>query len=221
VLAKENAVKHYIIIDCRLSDLDFIKSNILNSIFPTLLDLSSVDWLKCHGYACKSIVKEVCELWNAGMSIYEISEKFKLSDGAIWTYLNQGLKLGWCNYKTKSERKDEKVNKCSDLWNSGIKNPTEIGLFLNINRNVVRNYLKRGFELGLCDYTPSKSIEISTKARVKKVLCLDNGIVFNSVNEVEEKSLEIFKVKLIAVAVGRVCNGTFSQYKGFHFKYVD
>jgi len=64
-LARKNNIDKYIVIDCKKSDLDYIKNNILKSLLNSSFDLSNVDWLKCHEYACSSRVKEVCEYFNS------------------------------------------------------------------------------------------------------------------------------------------------------------
>lgn len=58
-LAKENNI-YVIRIDCKISDMNYIKTNILNSQLNKIFDLSNIDWLKCDDYAQRNIVKEVC-----------------------------------------------------------------------------------------------------------------------------------------------------------------
>jgi hypothetical protein len=83
--------------------MEFIKNNILNSKLNELFDLSKVDWLKCHEFACKTLVKVASELWNEGKSAKEISEKLKLSKTTVIKYLKQGVVLQWCYYNPKKE----------------------------------------------------------------------------------------------------------------------
>jgi len=106
-LAKENGITNYIVLDCRNSNLEWIKNNVMNSDLPKLLNFneSDIDWLKCHEYACKNLIKEICYLWKIGESINNIAEKFKLHRSSIIKYLKQGVKLGWCNYNPKEEIK--------------------------------------------------------------------------------------------------------------------
>lgn len=103
-LALKNGVENYIVIDCRKSDLEFIKNNILNSNLSILLDFNQIDWLKCHEYACGSLVKVICDMWNKDIqNISEISRRMKLSRNTIMDHLKQGAKLGLCNYYVKKE----------------------------------------------------------------------------------------------------------------------
>jgi hypothetical protein len=107
-LARKNGIKHYIIIDCRKSEADWIKNSIMNSKLPTLLNFKEedIDWLKCHEYACNSLVKVVCDMWNLGIkNAPQIAKQLKMGRGTINRYLKQGAKLGWCDYNPKEEHK--------------------------------------------------------------------------------------------------------------------
>ena len=102
--AQENGINNYIIIDCRKSELEWIKNNILNSKLVELFDLSNIDWLKCHEFACNSFVKIACEYWNNGINnTKEIGLLMKLHYGTVRDYLKKGCKLNWCNYNAKEE----------------------------------------------------------------------------------------------------------------------
>ena len=100
-LARKNNIKNYIILDCRKSDMTWIKNSIMNSRLPILLGFveKDIDWLKCHEYACNSLVKKVCETWNSGIrNVHKISEEVKLGSQTVIKYLKQVVVLGWCNY---------------------------------------------------------------------------------------------------------------------------
>lgn len=110
-LALQNGIKeeNYIIIDCKYSELEYIKSNIMNSELPKLLSFKEEDinWLKCHEYACKSRVKEICNLWNDGIkSTIKISKISDLCQCTIIKFLKKGAKLGWCDYDANKAKKD-------------------------------------------------------------------------------------------------------------------
>jgi len=98
-LAMNNNISEYIIIDCRKSNLDWIKNNIINSKLSNLFDLSNIDWNKCHEFACNSRVKEVSELWNNAIhSTADISKITNLHRSTIRRYLKLGRSLGWNDY---------------------------------------------------------------------------------------------------------------------------
>ncbi|EKS4345126.1 hypothetical protein QB607_003130 [Clostridium botulinum] len=174
-LAKENRIKHYIVIDCRESELEFIKNNILKSKLNELFDLSKIDWNKCEEYALKNIIKEVCDYWNkSNETTTTLSKKFNISKKTIKEYLKKGNKLGWCEYNPKEE-----------MRKSAIK----------------------------CNRNKCKQIEIINK----------NGDIlgiFESCNDLERKSEELFGIKLNNNNISAVCRGEQKTHKGFIFKYI-
>lgn len=103
-LARENNIKNYIILNCKESELKWIKNSVMKSKLPKLLNFKEedIDWLKCHEYACRSLVKVVCNLWNGGIkNTTDIANKLKISKPTVRIYLKQGVKIGWCNYDPK------------------------------------------------------------------------------------------------------------------------
>lgn len=106
-LAKENGIKHYIVLDCRKSELKWIKNSVIESELPSLFNFTEddVDWLKCHEFACKNFIKEVCEYknHNPNSTSTMISKIFKLSKSTIKTYLKLGNDLSWCSYDPRKE----------------------------------------------------------------------------------------------------------------------
>lgn len=82
--------------------MEYIKNNVLNSKLVEMFDLSSIDWLKCHEFACSSLVKITCDLWNSGIkNTTKIGEILKLSSTTISKYLSKANILNWCDYDPK------------------------------------------------------------------------------------------------------------------------
>lgn len=104
-LAKNNGVKYYIQLDCRYSNLDYIKNSIINSEINIIFDLSKIDWLKCHEFACNNLIKIACNYRNKNTNITtrEIGEIMNLTKETIGKYLKQGALLRWCEYNPKAE----------------------------------------------------------------------------------------------------------------------
>ena len=115
-LAVENGIKpeNYIVIDCRYSELEFIKNNILHSRLNEIFDLNNIDWIKIGQDSEKSLVKEVCDYWhlhneinNEGLLIKDLSYIFKINPTTISRYLKTGTKIDLCNFYSGSSRKVE------------------------------------------------------------------------------------------------------------------
>ena len=112
VLAKENGITNYIILDCRHSNVNWIKNSILNSDLPKLLNFKEedIDWVKCDEAGCTNLVKVACNLWNEGIkSTIKIGKDLNLSSGAIRNYLKKGTKLGWCDYDPKEVSREKVI----------------------------------------------------------------------------------------------------------------
>lgn len=99
-LALDNNIKHYIVLDCRHSEKEWIKKSILDSDLVDLLDIKEKDinWELCDEYATKNIVKIASELWNLQLTMKEIRKELNLSKGTIEAYLKKANDLGWCDY---------------------------------------------------------------------------------------------------------------------------
>jgi len=119
-LAKDNGIENYIVIDCRKSDMEWIKNSILHSSLVKLFDLSNIDWIEIARKSNKNIVKEVCEAWQSGIKDTNLLHiMFKLDITCIRNYLHKGNQLGWCDYHPihskayilKHQDKKEKVIK--------------------------------------------------------------------------------------------------------------
>ena len=113
-LARENGIDNYIILDCRKSELEWIKNSIMNSKLPKLLNFKEedIDWEQCHEYACNSLVKEVCDLWGNNLqNTLKIAEELKICRTTVTKYLKQGAELGWCDYDAEEESKKSHFKK--------------------------------------------------------------------------------------------------------------
>jgi hypothetical protein len=113
-LAKQNNINNYIVIDCRKSEMEWIKNNIMQSnlSLPQLLNFkeSDIDWIKCHEFACNSFVKTTCDLWNNEVKIAEIAEILKVHRNTIRRYLKQGTGLKWCYYDSNENTKNNLIS---------------------------------------------------------------------------------------------------------------
>lgn len=111
--------KKVIRIDCLVSDLEYIKTNILNSELNNLLNLSLIDWNEVQKYSTSNLVKMACEYKknNPSWSTIKIGEVMGKSHSTICRWLNIGNELGWCIYKPEEERKSNLKYTNIDVFN--------------------------------------------------------------------------------------------------------
>lgn len=111
-MAEKHNIK-VIRINCTESNLEYIKNQILNSHLKYILNLSIIDWEKCHKFACSSRLKEACELWNQGIkNAKQISKIMKISHSTVVRYLNDGAMCNLCDYNPDNIMKEiYKTNK--------------------------------------------------------------------------------------------------------------
>lgn len=125
-LALDNGIKeeNYIIIDCRKSDLEFIKQNILNSRLNELFDLSNINWDKINKDCQKNIMIEVCKYWKnkkEDETTSDLATIFQANKKTIRNYLLKGNELKWCNYiETHDTRHKRKVEVFKDGNSKGV-----------------------------------------------------------------------------------------------------
>lgn len=107
ILAKGNGIKHYIVLDCRKSELEWIKNSIMNSELPKLLNFNEndVDWSECAKKAISSKTVEIWDIWNNGVhDIEQISFSVGLTVQTVRRHLTKGTELGIVNYTKKQTR---------------------------------------------------------------------------------------------------------------------
>ncbi|OSA92819.1 UNVERIFIED_ORG: hypothetical protein B2H93_13410 [Clostridium botulinum] len=250
-LALKNGVKeeNYIVIDCRKSELEFIKQNVLNSRLNELFDLSNIDWLKVEEYSYSNLVKQACKLKkkHPEMTTTQIGEIMSYSHGTITKWLTQGDNLGWCNYNTAEimknvGKKNGQLNKreiiCTTTGekfksiNFCAKNSLKIFGVKMCPQNISK--VCNGLRLHTFGYCfefleKSKSEDIRIKQQKKKlkeeqktkpIICLTNGLVISSATKCAKNSKELFGVNLPYPYIYEVCNKKRKDAKGFCFKYV-
>lgn len=99
-MALDNSIQYYVVLDCRNSNLSFIKNSILSSdLFQILsVDCSKINWLDCDKYATRTMIFDICLEWTKNHNITELSNQFDLDPHTIISYLEKGSSFGLCNY---------------------------------------------------------------------------------------------------------------------------
>ena len=91
--AINNGLKYYVI-DAREQDNLFKEAQTILDF----IDFSQVSELECGRFAIYNSVKDICNLWNSGKSLEEISQKLNKSIGVIQSKLRLGNKYNLCIY---------------------------------------------------------------------------------------------------------------------------
>ncbi len=89
-------------IDCDYKGKDnrfeICKQSILNSSLNMIYDLSYVDWDYINSESQKSVLYEICQLYNDGYSSSEISEMVGYNLSSVIDYLHKGDSLSLCKF---------------------------------------------------------------------------------------------------------------------------
>lgn len=96
-VAERHGIK-VIRIDCKESEIEYIKNSIENSLLFNIFDLSHINWNECEKYTLTNLLKSSCDIWLEFHNIKKIIEKLKLGENTIRRYLKRGAKYGLCDY---------------------------------------------------------------------------------------------------------------------------
>ena len=101
--AMAHNIDEYIVLDCRKSEVDWIKRSIMASKLPQIFGFTEedIDWFAADEYATKNIIKQMCVEWENGLTMADASLKYGVSEGTIREWLKKGAKFGWCGYDPK------------------------------------------------------------------------------------------------------------------------
>ena len=172
-LAISNGIKHYLELDCRYSNENYIKASILNSDLINYFDFSKVDWDKANEFATSNLIKVTCEYYE--------KHKFKMLI-------------------------------------------SEMLIELNLSHTTFLKYIKRGNELGWCNYNKKETIKYGKKLspyNIRKVRVIELNKIYDSITKCSQDLEKIYGKYFGISNIVSVCRGYKKSYKGFHFEYVD
>ena len=179
-LATNNGIKpeNYIVIDCRYSNLKYIKNNILNSRFNELFDLTNIDWIKIGQECEKSLVKEVCDYWNKFEYKYtakDLEKTFKISRKTVVLYLKKGSLLGWLNNCYDGKRE---LLKGIELKETGENNKNYNDIYMynyETKELIVKGKFQKDIAKWLYENGYSNSLD-TAKKHISYIIKQKNGI---------------------------------------------
>lgn len=101
-LAINNGIQYYIAIDCRESELEFIKESILFSELCKFLN-KNINWESIDEHSRCSLLKDVCEEYKNDKKILtgQLAKMFNIHKVTVIKYLKRGEKIGLCDYTVR------------------------------------------------------------------------------------------------------------------------
>lgn len=211
-LAINNGIKHYVELDCRNSDYEFVKQSVLESELSKLYDLSNIDWEKCFEATGISNVKRCADLWNGGMkNTKEISGEISMDRTSVIEYLKKAKTLGLCDYDTHYDKMISLSNVVK-IWNEQTKNIKEISSILGLSYSYVDQLLLLAQKEKLCDY--KRSYPHKHRLHKRKIICVETKKVYDSISSVELDGYG-------RSSVNNCLGGWAKSAYGKHWKYID
>jgi hypothetical protein len=147
-------------------------------------------------------------------------------NGLLNSRLNYLFDLSSINWlKAEEFALSNRVKEACELWNSNSDlTTTQIGEIMKLDRQIIRKYLLKGLEHNWCNYDPKleseKIINEFINSNLVSIVCVEKKLIFESIKQCADKSIEIFGVKLSDASLSRVCKYQ-NKYKGYNFKYVN
>lgn len=97
-------VNNYIVIDCRYSNMKWLKENIIKEL-NKYFNLTNVNWELAWEESQNSLCVKCWKLWDRGLTTFDISKELKISDACVRNYLKMGAKYKFCSYSVKEANK--------------------------------------------------------------------------------------------------------------------
>ena len=106
-VALSKGISFYVELDCRYSNMEWIKNSVMTSDLPFILGFveKDIDWNKCLMATTKNIIKESAKLWESGKTTMQIANIYNLDKSIIIKYLKNASLIGWCNYSPEEAMK--------------------------------------------------------------------------------------------------------------------
>lgn len=93
-------------IDCKKSEMDYIKKNIISSKLSEIFDLSQINWDEVFIKATDNLFLQICDYYNQGhIAKKDLCNKFKVSNSTIVKALHICNDLGLCVYNQEVRHK--------------------------------------------------------------------------------------------------------------------
>lgn len=153
-LAKENNCV-LIRIECKVSDLEYIKKRVYESKLAELYDLDVVDWIQVEKDCCTSILVSIAKYYNShdNCSLDDIAKEFSISCQTARNYLKRSQKIGLTDYKTLLDEMNENFEVAVNIRKEHPEYTyLEISRYMDVCSDTVKNYLIKAEKLKMIDF---------------------------------------------------------------------
>ena len=119
------------------------------------------------------------------------------------------------------------VKNVCDYWNDkkDWETTADLEKIFKMGRSAIIRYLKKGMELGWCNYNGKEELKKSGErcGKVVAMYDLDGNFIMkeSSTVKLKERCLKELNIDLDTGNISKVCNGKYKTYKGYIFKYID
>ena len=158
------------------------------------------------------------------------NDDFKIKDNLLKSDIVKIINLNNIDWE-ECERfaLSNRVIEICKYWNDKKENETtaDLELIFKINKDTIIRYLKKGTELGWCNYNAKEELEKSgrrsTKGKVVAMYDLEGNFIMkeNSTVKLKERCLKELNINLDTKCISGVCLGKCKTHKGYIFKYID
>lgn len=89
--AIENGISNYIVLDCRFSNVSYIKESILKSGLLNILNVkeSDIDWAACDDAGHSNMRKVAIDLYKNGICLSDIAKALDITYSCVWKWVKQ------------------------------------------------------------------------------------------------------------------------------------
>ena len=157
------------------------------------------------------------------------NDDFKIKDNLLKSDIVKIINLNNIDWE-ECERfaLSNRVIEICDYWNNDKKDwetTADLEKIFKIDKITIRSYLKKGTELGWCNYNGKEELRKSNERRGKVVAMYDlegNFIMEeSSTYKLKERCLKELNIDLNTSNISKVCLGKQKAHKGYIFKYID
>ena len=94
--ALQNGIKEYVVLDCRKSTTQWIKSSIMKSRLPEILHFTEddIDWISAYSYAETNLMRVAIDMMQNGCTISDVAKECNVTKSGVRYWLKKAKEIG-------------------------------------------------------------------------------------------------------------------------------